>query len=69
MEIKLGRRTFVMTTLASGFALAVSPASAQTITTDSGGLVAGEIKIGEMPAYRAQPEGAAQKDKASPKKE
>jgi len=52
---KLGRRTFVVTTLASGFALAVSPVSAQTITTDAGGLLAGEIKIGAMPAYRAQP--------------
>ena len=52
---KLGRRTFVVTSLASGFALAVSPVSAQTITTDAGGLVAGEIKIGAMPAYRAQP--------------
>jgi len=62
MDSRLGRRTFVMTSLASGFALAVSPASAQTITTDSTGLLAGEIKIGGegglagMPAYRAQPE-------------
>src|SRR5689334_15726021 len=56
---KLGRRTFVMTTLASGFALAVSPVSAQTISTDAGGLLAGEIKIGGMPAYRAQPETGA----------
>src|SRR3954470_23665988 len=56
---KLGRRTFVMTSLASGFALAVSPVSAQTITTSAGGLLAGEIKIGAMPAYRAQPEAGA----------
>ena len=56
---KLGRRTFVVTTLASGFALAVSPVSAQTITTDAGGLLAGEIKISGMPAYRAQPEAGA----------
>ncbi len=55
MENKLGRRTFVVTTLASGFALAVSPVAAQTITTDASDLLAGEIKIGEMPAYRAQP--------------
>jgi carboxymethylenebutenolidase len=59
MDNTLGRRTFVVTTLATGFALAVSPASAQTITTDATGLVAGEIKIGEMPAYRAMPEGNA----------
>ena len=59
MNDNLGRRTFVVTSLATGFALAVSPAGAQTITTPATGLVAGEIKIGEMPAYRAQPEGAA----------
>jgi carboxymethylenebutenolidase len=54
------RREFVMTTLAGGFALAVQPVSAQTITTDTTGLEAGEIKIptadGTMPAYRAVPD-------------
>ncbi len=59
MTTELGRRTFVVTTLASGFALAVSPVSAQTITTDGAGLLAGEIKIGAIPAYRAQPETGA----------
>ena len=53
------RREFVMTALAAGFALAVGPVSAQTITTDATGLEAGEIKIpvpdGEIPAYRAMP--------------
>src|SRR5437762_2637351 len=53
------RRGFVVTTLASGFALAVQPVSAQTISTDTKGLEAGEVKIpvsdGEMPAYRAMP--------------
>jgi len=53
------RREFVVTTLASGFALAVQPVSAQTITTDTTGLTAGEVKVpvaeGEMPAYRAMP--------------
>jgi carboxymethylenebutenolidase len=48
-----------MTALAAGFALAVRPVSAQTITTDSDGLEAGEVKIpvadGEIPAYRAMP--------------
>ena len=56
----LTRREFVVTTLASGFALAVQPVSAQTITTDTNGLIAGEVKIpvadGEIPAYRALPE-------------
>jgi len=53
------RREFVMTALAAGFALAVRPVSAQTITTDTTGLIAGEIKIstadGHIPAYRAMP--------------
>ena len=53
------RRTFVVTMLASGFALAVQPVSAETIVTDSNGLVAGEMKIpvkdGEIPGYRAMP--------------
>lgn len=48
--------------LTAGFALAVQPVSAQTITTDADGLEAGEVKIatpaGEIPAYRAMPQGA-----------
>jgi carboxymethylenebutenolidase len=55
------RRGFVVTALGSGFAAAVLPVSAETITTDANGLDAGEVKIpvadGTMPAYRAQPAG------------
>ena len=54
------RREFVVTSLAAGFALAVQPVAAETITTDTKGIEAGEVKIptadGEMPAYRALPE-------------
>jgi carboxymethylenebutenolidase len=53
------RREFVVTSLATGFALAVQPVSADTITTDTKGLEAGEVKIPvgsqEIPAYRALP--------------
>jgi carboxymethylenebutenolidase len=53
------RRGFVMTSLATGFALSVQPVSAQTITTDTNGLDAGEVKVpvadGSIPAYRAMP--------------
>jgi carboxymethylenebutenolidase len=58
-ERSVDRRTFVVTSLAAGFAAAVMPVSAQTITTSAEGLVAGEVKVktrdGEMPAYRAMP--------------
>jgi carboxymethylenebutenolidase len=58
------RREFVVTTLAAGFAMAVQPVSAETISTDAKGLEAGEVKItvkddgkeGEIPAYRAMPD-------------
>jgi carboxymethylenebutenolidase len=57
MTEDLSRRAFIVTSLTTGFALAVSPVSAQTITTDTKGLVEGEVKIGGQPAYRAMPEG------------
>ena len=53
------RRSFVMTSLASGFAVASHPVLAQAIVTDSTGLVAGEVSVpvanGKIPAYRAMP--------------
>jgi carboxymethylenebutenolidase len=53
------RRQFLVTKLATGFALAVQPITAQTITTSTEGLEAGEVKIpvpdGEIPGYRAMP--------------
>jgi carboxymethylenebutenolidase len=62
-KIDLTRREFTAaataTTLAAGFALAVQPVSAETITTDANGLEAGEVTIptpeGKIPAYRAMP--------------
>jgi carboxymethylenebutenolidase len=54
------RREAVLTTLATGFALAVQPVAAETtITTDTTGLEAGEVQIPTadraIPAYRATP--------------
>jgi len=58
----LTRRTVLVSTLSVGFAAAVQPVTAQTLTTDTTGLDAGEVKIptadGEIPAYRAQPVAA-----------
>lgn len=55
------RRSFVQTAVGSGFAAAVLPVTAQTISTSAEGLVAGEISIAvgdfKMPAYRAAPAG------------
>ncbi|MFZ1246003.1 MAG: dienelactone hydrolase family protein [Azonexus sp.] len=54
------RRSFIVTSLGVGFALATQPVMAQTaIKTDEVGILAGEIKVpvkdGEMVAYRALP--------------
>jgi carboxymethylenebutenolidase len=54
------RRGFVVTSLATGFALSVQPVSAEAIHTDATGLEAGEVKVpvkdGSIPAYRAMPD-------------
>ncbi len=57
---QLSRREFFVTSLITGFAMAVQPIQGQTkITTNTAGLTAGEVKIpvadGEIPAYRAMP--------------
>ncbi len=58
------RRAFVGTAVGSGFAAAVLPVTAQTITTDVQGLDAGPVSIPvgdfKMPAYVAQPAGKKQ---------
>jgi carboxymethylenebutenolidase len=57
----VSRRGFVQTAVGSGFAAAVLPVTAQTLTTDSAGLEAGTVSIlvgdFKMPAYRAAPAG------------
>ncbi len=57
--VGVNRRSFIVTSLASGFALASNPILAQAINTDSKGLVAGEVSVtvadGKIPAYRAKP--------------
>jgi carboxymethylenebutenolidase len=57
--IEFTRRSFCVSSLATGFALAVQPVFAAAITTDSEGLQVGAITIpvsdGEIPGYRAMP--------------
>ena len=57
------RRDFVQTAVGSGFAVAVMPVGAQTIQTDTAGLLAGPVTIPvggfELPAYRAVPAQAS----------
>jgi len=64
----LDRREFLVTSIlaAGAFATAVLPIQAQTrIITDANGLTVGEVKIpvtgGEIPAYRAMPDGKNKK--------
>lgn len=55
----LSRRGFVMTSLATGFAVASQPVMAQAISTDTQGLAVAEVKVptadGQIPAYVARP--------------
>lgn len=57
---RVSRRGFLVTTLASGFALASGALEAKTIVTDAKGLIAGDVQVpvenGPIPAYRAVPE-------------
>jgi hypothetical protein len=54
------RRTFVMSTLISGFTTAVARGASAPIVTDAAGLTAGEVKIpvadGTLPAYAVKPD-------------
>ncbi len=58
-DTQLSRRAFLAGGITAGFALAVLPVSAQTLTTDSNGLTVGEVQIpvadGSIPGYRAMP--------------
>lgn len=59
-ERGVSRRGFVASGLGAGFALAVQPVSAETILTDTKGLVAGMVSFQgadgvQVPAYRAMP--------------
>lgn len=55
----LTRRQIVVSSLATGFAMAVQPVTAATISTDTSDLIAGEVRIpvgdASIPAYRAMP--------------
>ncbi len=57
-----GRRAFVMSSLMTGFTLAVARTQAEAIHTTDAGLVAEEVQVavadGHLPAYAARPAGA-----------
>lgn len=60
-DAPVGRRGFLVGSLATGFALAAAPVLAQAVHTGDDGLIAGEVKIpvagGTIPVYRAMPAG------------
>ena len=59
----LARRGFVRAAVGTGFAASVVPVTAQTVRTDSTGLIVDEVTIMagdfKLPAYRAMPAGKA----------
>ena len=66
-----GLKDLVTALLPQGFARIVQPIASTTITTDTQGLVAGEVRIptmtGPVPAYRAMPE-IAQNSSTEPRR-
>jgi carboxymethylenebutenolidase len=64
------RRELIAGALGSGFALAVRPVSAETITTSADGLETADVRIptsaGEIPAYRAMPAATGKGKTKSP---
>ena len=64
------RRAVLAGMLGTGFALAVRPVSAGTITTSAAGLDAGDVKIptssGDIPGYRAVPANKSKTPKRYP---
>ncbi|MEA5415349.1 dienelactone hydrolase family protein [Synechococcus sp. BA-132 BA5] len=57
--LRLGRRELLLGSVAAGFALAVRPVAASTVTTPDRGLTAGWVSVpaadGAVKAYRARP--------------
>ena len=56
-DVRVGRRGFIAGVIAAGFAVTAEPLLAQAIRTDTEGLEAGDMKIGDIPAYYAVPKG------------
>jgi carboxymethylenebutenolidase len=57
-DVQVDRRGFIAAALAAGFAVTAEPVLAQAIHTPMDGLVGGDAKIGDIPAYYAVPKGA-----------
>lgn len=59
-RVEWTRRDFMISMLATGFAVAADPVEANAINTDVGGLTAGEVQVRaadrSIPAYHAMPE-------------
>ncbi len=56
-DTRVDRRGFIAGVIAAGFAVTAEPLMAQAIRTPTDGLEAGDIKIGDIPAYYAVPKG------------
>lgn len=56
-DSRVDRRGFIAGVIAAGFAVTAEPIMAQAIKTSTDGLEAGDVKIGDVPAYYAVPKG------------
>ena len=59
-DVQVDRRGFVAACIAAGFAVTAEPLLAQAIKTPMDGLDGGDVKIGDIPAYYAVPQGQGQ---------
>lgn len=70
VESLASRRAVLAGAIGGGFALAVQPVCAETITTSADGLDAGDVRVptsgGELPAYRAMPDAKKRGTKKLP---
>ena len=57
-DVRVDRRGFIAGCLAAGFAVTAEPVLGQAIMTPMDGLVGGDTKIGDIPAYYAVRKGA-----------
>jgi carboxymethylenebutenolidase len=60
-QVPVDRRSFIAAAIAAGFAVSAEPSLAQAVRTPFDGLDAGDLKIGDIPAYQAVKSGTGKR--------